>query len=67
MIPCEYLWAWLGAKLSPRVSGNLYAPWITGNNDPSGAYAMSNFLHLYQKEFPGELDPTLATSSMAKR
>ncbi len=49
MIPCEYLWAWLGAQLSPPTSGNLYASWITGNNDPHGAYAMGNFLEAYQK------------------
>ncbi|MFY0629470.1 MAG: hypothetical protein JXR05_03755 [Flavobacteriaceae bacterium] len=49
MLPCEYLWAWLGEQLSPPADGNLYAPWITGNNDPSGAYAMGNYIDLYQK------------------
>ena len=39
MLPCEYLWAWLGAQQSPPAPGNLYAPWITGNNEPSGACA----------------------------
>ncbi|MEM9919286.1 MAG: TenA family transcriptional regulator [Bacteroidota bacterium] len=47
MLPCEYLWAWLGAQLSPAQPGNLYAPWITGNNDPRGAYTMGNFLNAY--------------------
>ncbi|TDQ23894.1 TenA family transcriptional regulator [Tenacibaculum caenipelagi] len=59
MIPCEYLWAWLAAQLSPTSSKNLYAPWITGNNDPNGAYAMGNFLEEYQKENP--VDEKLAT------
>ncbi|MEO1258630.1 MAG: TenA family transcriptional regulator [Bacteroidota bacterium] len=49
MLPCEYLWAWLGAQLAPPATGNLYAPWINGNNDPSGAYAMGNFLNDYQQ------------------
>lgn len=49
MLPCEYLWAWLGAQLSPPVPGNLYAPWIKGNNDPGEAYAMGNFLNEYQQ------------------
>lgn len=49
MIPCEYLWAWLGAQLSPAKPGNLYASWITENNDPSGAYAMGNFLNDFQQ------------------
>lgn len=52
MIPCEYLWAWLGAQLAPPQKGNLYAPWITGNNDPDGAYLMGNFLNEYQKQYP---------------
>ncbi|KAA1243959.1 TenA family transcriptional regulator [Aquimarina sp. RZ0] len=59
MMPCEYLWAWLGAQLSPPLSGNLYAPWITENDYPDGAYAMGNFLVEYQKENP--VDETLAT------
>lgn len=52
MIPCEYLWAWLGAQLSPASDSNLYKPWIDGNNDPSGAYVMGNFIEEYQKEYP---------------
>ena len=47
MLPCEYLWVWLAEQLSPPVSGNVYASWITGNSDPSGAYTMGNFLHAY--------------------
>ncbi len=48
MIPCEYLWAWLGKELSSFASErNLYAPWIRGNNDPNGAFAMGNFLEHY--------------------
>ncbi len=49
MLPCEYLWAWLGEQLSPPAAGNLYAPWITGNDDPDGAYAMGNYIDLYQQ------------------
>lgn len=52
MIPCEYLWYWLADQLAPPVPGNLYALWITENNDPSGAYAMGNFLDSYQKDHP---------------
>ncbi len=58
MLPCEYLWAWLGAQLSPPLKGNLYTPWITGNNDPSGSYAMGNFIDLYQKTY--SIDEELA-------
>jgi len=56
MLPCEYLWAWLGAQLSPASNSNLYAPWITGNNYPQGAYAMGNFLVEYQKQNPIDED-----------
>jgi len=56
MLPCDYLWAWLGEQLMPPVAGNLYSPWITGNNNPSGAYAMGNFIELFQKEHPGSID-----------
>lgn len=59
MIPCEYLWAWLGAQLSPAADHNLYKPWIDGNNDPSGAYAMGNFIDAYQKKH--QIDPSLAS------
>lgn len=52
MLPCEYLWAWLGGQLDPPSSGNLYAPWITGNDDPNGAYTMGNFINEYQKSNP---------------
>ncbi len=58
MIPCEYLWAWLGAQLSPPSPGNLYASWINDNNYPDGAYAMGNFLDAYQKTHP--VNETLA-------
>lgn len=47
MLPCEYLWAWLASQLAPPKPGNLYSDWITGNNDPHGAYAMGNFLQDY--------------------
>lgn len=56
MIPCEYLWYWLANDLSPPKSGNLYAPWITGNDDPAGSYAMGNFIDAYQQENPGAID-----------
>lgn len=58
MIPCEYLWAWLGEQLSPAADNNLYKTWIDGNNDPSGAYAMGNFIDAYQKLH--SIDETLA-------
>ena len=51
MLPCEYLWAWIGAQLSPPIEGNLYAKWINGNNDASGAYTMGNFIEQYQQSY----------------
>lgn len=48
-LSCEYLWAWLGAQLSPPAKGNLYASWIHANNDPDAAYAIGNFIDEYQK------------------
>lgn len=56
MIPCEYLWAWLAAQLAPPDPSNLYAPWITENNDPSGAYKMGNYLDTYMAANPGVVD-----------
>mgnify|MGYP001794298210 FL=1 len=50
MLPCEYLWAWLGQELSPPTTGNLYTDWITGNDYPDGAYTMGNFIEIYRKE-----------------
>lgn len=68
MLPCEYLWAWLGAQLAPPSPQNLYGSWITGNNDPHGAYALGNFLDEYQKAHPGAIDQNeaiqLYTSAM---
>jgi len=49
MIPCEYLWYWLADQMYPPQPANLYAPWISGNHDPSGAYAIGNYLEVYQK------------------
>jgi len=46
-MPCEYLWVWLADQLAPPASHNIYANWITSNNDPKGAYAMGNFLQEY--------------------
>lgn len=60
ILPCEYLWAWLGAQLAPPDPRNLYAPWVTGNNDPSGAYALGNFLDEYQRAHPDAIDPDQA-------
>lgn len=56
MLPCEYLWAWLAAQLSPPSKQNLYASWITDNNDPKGAYAMGNFLTKYKSTYPNSID-----------
>jgi len=64
MLPCEYLWAWIGGQLSPASKGNLYAPWINGNNDPSGAYAMGNFIDEYQKAY--SIDENLAMKNYTK-
>lgn len=56
MIPCEYLWYWLANSLMPASTTNLYAPWITGNGDPSGAYAIGNFINEYQKSYPNDIN-----------
>jgi thiaminase/transcriptional activator TenA len=60
MLPCDYLWAWLAAQLAqlPPTPGNLYAPWITDNNSPKGAYGIRNFLVHYS----GEIDPAIANT-----
>jgi thiaminase/transcriptional activator TenA len=60
MLPCEYLWAWLGAQLSPASPQNLYASWINDNNYTDGPYAMGNFLNEYQQAQPGLVDPKKA-------
>lgn len=60
MLPCEYLWFWLADKLSPPASGNIYAPWITGNLDPHGAYSMGNFINAYIDRHPGRVEPDRA-------
>lgn len=59
MIPCEWLWAWLAMQLmspSPSPSAvkaaNLYQQWLTDNADPSGAYAMANFIDQYRQQHP---------------
>lgn len=58
MLPCEFLWAWLASQIAPPKPGNLYGDWITGNNDPHGAYAMGNFLQDYVAKHP--IDEKLA-------
>lgn len=60
MLPCEYLWAWLASQLAPPEPGNIYASWITSNNDPAGAYAMGHFLQDYISENP--INEDLATT-----
>ncbi len=56
MLPCEYLWAWLAQTLSksPLAPNNLYQAWINNNKNPSGAYAMGNFLN--REPFASEID-----------
>lgn len=49
MLPCEYLWAWLGEQLNGYHDNNLYGDWITGNQGYSGSYAMGNFIEGYQQ------------------
>jgi thiaminase/transcriptional activator TenA len=48
MLPCEYLWPWLAQQMRPN-HANLYNFWITGNNDPSGAFKIGNFIHQYEQ------------------
>lgn len=60
MLPCEYLWASLAQTLSPPASGNLYAEWITGNADASGAYTIGNYLDCFQAQYPGAIDQAVA-------
>ena len=52
MLPCEYLWAWLGEQLAGYEENNLYKDWITGNQGFSGAYKMGNFINEYVQENP---------------
>lgn len=56
MLPCEFLWAWLAEQLAPPTPGNIYADWITSNDDPNGAYAMGNFLQDYITKSPIDED-----------
>ncbi len=65
MLPCEYLWAWLAAQMNTPTSQNVYGGWITGNNDPSGSYAMGNFLVEYMAVNPGVIDQKLANDIYA--
>lgn len=65
MLPCEYLWAWLASQMNTPTSQNVYGGWITGNNDPSGAYAMGNFLVEYMAANPGQIDQKLANNIYA--
>ncbi|HXU44918.1 MAG TPA: TenA family transcriptional regulator, partial [Thermoanaerobaculia bacterium] len=60
MLPCEYLWYWLATQLQPVKPQNLYAPWVTGNDDSRGPYAIGNFLDSFQKAHPDVLDPQKA-------
>ncbi len=56
MLPCEYLWYWLGDQLNPPKKDNLYASWITGNLYPEGGYAMGNFIELYREKYPNGIN-----------
>jgi len=56
MLPCEFLWYWLANQMTPASPSNLYSKWISGNDDPSGAYVMGNFLDYYQNAYPGVID-----------
>ncbi|MEM6722033.1 MAG: TenA family transcriptional regulator [Bacteroidota bacterium] len=67
MLPCEYLWAWLGQQLSPPIEGNLYGFWINGNNDPSGAYKIGNFIHEYEQTHAIDHDVTNEIYTQAMR
>ena len=66
MLPCSYLWYWLGAQLNPPKAGNIYAKWVTDNLYPQGAHAMGNFLEAYQKSYPGQLDTIKAMDIYSK-
>ena len=62
MLPCEFLWYWLSDQLKDDQEGNLYAFWIKGNLDPSGAYAMGNVIESYRKAHPAMVDEAKALS-----
>lgn len=66
MLPCEYLWAWVSKKMLPVKHDNLYGEWIRENNNPDVAFAMGNFLHLYQKAHPDKIDEDKALSIYRK-
>ena len=66
-LPCNYLWSWLANQIaSESPVGNLYQFWIDGNNDPSGAYQMGNFLDAWMKEHPGAVDEEKANEIYRK-
>lgn len=66
MLPCEYLWAWLAEQIKQHATKkNLYADWITENDDPSGAYAMGNFLYKYHQSHSIDEDKAIKLYSKA--
>ena len=65
MLPCEYLWGWLGAQLAGYEDGNLYADWIKGNQGAGGAYAMGNFIEAYRKNNPIDEEKAMSIYTQA--
>lgn len=52
MLPCEYLWNWIGNFLDGYTPlDSIYRFWIDWNNGiPNGAYQMANMLELYRDQ-----------------
>ena len=65
MLPCEYLWAWLGDQLAGYEDNNLYKDWITGNQGYSGSYKMGNFINEYSQQYPLDADKALEIYTQA--
>jgi len=56
MMPCEYLWGWIGMKLKNdpnSAKDNIYQFWIDDNASVTSAYKMANFLDNYMAFQPG--------------
>jgi thiaminase len=48
MLPCYYLWYWLGYSLKEKMGNKMYGFWIEWNQSPRSAYAIGNFIADWQ-------------------
>lgn len=59
MLPCYYLWFWLGNSLKEHINNKMYGFWIEWNQSPRSAYAVGNFIEDWKNEAK-EFDEDLA-------